>query len=67
MWRGFAIKKGTPEEACKWWEDLNKKVAKDPEWRNFLVRDGIFVVDWGRDKFNKQVKEDLAAAQRFIK
>ena len=67
MWRGFALKKGAPEETYKWWEDLNKKVAKDPEWRNFLVRDGIFVVDWGRGKFNAQVKEDLAAAQRFVK
>lgn len=66
MWRGFAIKKGAPEEAYKWWEDLNKKVAKDPEWRNFLVRDGIFVCDWGRDKFNKQVKADIETAQRFL-
>ncbi|MDO5115334.1 MAG: tripartite tricarboxylate transporter substrate binding protein [Synergistaceae bacterium] len=67
MWRGFAIKKGAPEEAYKWWEELNQKVAKDPEWRSFLVRDGIEVSDWGRDKFSKQVEIDIAAAQRFLK
>ncbi len=66
MWRGFAIKKGAPEEAYKWWEDLNKKIAKDPEWRSFLVRDGIEVCDWGRDKFNKQIKSDIAEAQHFL-
>lgn len=66
MWRGFAIKKGAPEEAYKWWEELNKKVAKDPEWRAFLVRDGIEVCDWGRAKFNKQVKDDIAVAQRYL-
>ncbi len=67
MWRGFAIKKGAPEEAYKWWEELNRKVAKDPEWRSFLVRDGIEVCDWGRDKFNKQVKGDIETAQHFTK
>lgn len=67
MWRGFAIKKGAPEDAYKWWEELTKKVAKDPEWRSFLVRDGIEVCDWGRDKFNKQIKTDIAQAQHFLK
>lgn len=67
MWRGFAIKKGAPEEAYKWWEDLNKKMAKDPEWRQFLVRDGIDVCDWGRDKFNKQVAEDVKTAKKYLK
>lgn len=63
MWRGFAIKKGAPEEVYKWWEDLNKKVAADPDWRTFLERDGIDVVDWGRDKFNAQVKSDVEYAK----
>lgn len=66
MWRGFALKKGSPEEACRFWEELNKKVAKDPEWRAFLVRDGIEVCDWGRDKYTKQIKNDIALAQHFL-
>ena len=63
MWRGFAIKKGAPEEAYVWWENLNKKVAKDPEWVEYLTKDGIDVVDWGRKEFTEQVKKDVENAK----
>ena len=61
------MKKGSPEEALVWWEDLLKKVAADPEWRSFLESDGIEVVDWGRDKFTEQVKYDVESSLRYLK
>lgn len=67
MWRGFCIKKGAPEEVYVWWEDLLKKVAADPEWRSFLEKDGIEVVDFGRDKFTPQVKADIENATFYLK
>ncbi|GHS96724.1 hypothetical protein AGMMS50276_15580 [Synergistales bacterium] len=67
MWRGFCVKKGTPEEAMVWWEDLLKKVAADPDWRSFLEPDGIEVVDWGRDKFTEQVKKDVDDSLTYMK
>ena len=67
MWRGFAIKKGAPEEALVWWENLNKRVAADPEWREYLTRDGIEPVDWGRDKFTEQVKTDIETATNMLR
>jgi tripartite-type tricarboxylate transporter receptor subunit TctC len=67
MWRGFAMKKGSPEEAMAWWEDLLKKVAADPEWREFLEKDGIDVVDYGRPEFNAQVKKDIEDATHYLK
>lgn len=67
MWRGFAMKKGSPEEAMVWWEDLLKKVAADSEWREFLEKDGIEVVDYGREKFNAQIKKDIEDAETYLK
>lgn len=67
MWRGFCVKKGTPEEAVQWWEGLLKKVAADEEWRSFLEADGIEVVDWGRDKFTEQVKKDVEDSLLYMK
>jgi tripartite-type tricarboxylate transporter receptor subunit TctC len=67
MWRGFCVKKGTPEEAILWWEDLLKKVAADEEWRSFLENDGIEVVDWGREKFTAQVKKDVEDSLVYMK
>ncbi|MDR1733007.1 MAG: tripartite tricarboxylate transporter substrate binding protein [Synergistaceae bacterium] len=67
MWRGFCVKKGTPEEAMVWWENLLKKVAADPEWRSYLEADGIEVVDWGREKFTEQVKKDVEDSLLYLK
>lgn len=67
MWRGFAMKKGSPEEAMVWWEELLKKVAADPEWKEFLEKDGIDVVDYGREKFNAQVRKDIDNFTLYLK
>ncbi len=67
MWRGFAVKKGTPEEAIAWWEALLKKVAADPEWRGFLEKDGIDVVDYGRKEFTPQIQKDLDNSTVYLK
>lgn len=63
MWRGFAVKKGTPENVIKWYEDLFEKVTNDEDWRNTYEKDGIDVVNWKKDQFNKLVADDLAAAK----
>ncbi len=63
MWRGFAVKKGTPEHVIAWYEDIFEKVTNDPAWRETYEKDGIDVVNWKRDKFNKLVDDDLAAAK----
>ena len=35
LWRGLAVKKGTPGNVVKWYDDLFAKVTEDPEWREF--------------------------------
>lgn len=67
MWRGFCMKKGSPEEALSWWEDLHRKVAADEEWRAFLEADGIEVVDWGRGKFTEQIQKDIDDSLFYMK
>ena len=67
MWRGFAVKKGTPPEAVKWLQDLVDKVAKDPEWKNFFEEQAIEVVAYRTDEFTKHVKTNLEDAQRYFK
>jgi len=52
MWRGFALKKGTPPLVQKWYADLFSKVAADPQWRSFWVSSGIDVLYKGPDDFS---------------
>ncbi len=67
MWRGFAVKKGTPDNVIAWYDDLFAKVTADPDWKNVYEKDGIAVVHWKRDKFNPFVVEDLAAEKAAAK
>jgi len=66
MWRGFAVKKGTPEVAVKWYQDLVQKVTDDPEWRKFWEPYGIKVVNYKSDKFNGIVKQDIKEFKEYL-
>jgi putative tricarboxylic transport membrane protein len=59
MWRGFAIKKGIPEEALKFYHDLIAKVTNDPTWRKYIEEAGADPVFYKDDKFKEIVKEDI--------
>jgi putative tricarboxylic transport membrane protein len=59
MWRGFAIKKGIPEEARKFYHDLIAKVSSDPEWQKYIEEEGADPVFYKEEKFKELVKQDL--------
>ena len=59
MWRGFAIKKGIPEEVRKFYVDLITKVSNDPQWRKYIDDEGADAVFYSDDKFRAIVNEDL--------
>ncbi len=67
MWRGFAVKKGIPEIAKKWYANLFEKVSQDKDWRGFWEPYGIKVTYYGSDKFNEMVKKDLADFKAYLK
>lgn len=58
MWRGFMVKKGTPEEALKFYNDLLKKVSQDPDWRAYIQKGGADPVFYQEEKFVKIIKKD---------
>lgn len=67
MWRGFAVKAGTPASVVAWYEDLFAKITNDADWKKTYESDGIAVVNWKKDKFNKLVADDLAEAKAAAK
>lgn len=58
MWRGFAIKKGIPEEVRKFYIDLITKVSSDPQWRKYIEDEGADPIFYRDDKFKAIVKAD---------
>lgn len=59
MWRGYAVKKGTPAEMIAWWQDLCQKITEDPDWIAFFADKSIAVHNLTTEAFTQQVKDDV--------
>jgi tripartite-type tricarboxylate transporter receptor subunit TctC len=67
MWRGFAIKKGIPDEARKFYQDLIAKVSKDPQWQKYIEEEGAEAVFYTDEKFKEYVKQDFKDFEEVLK
>ncbi len=67
MWRGFAMKKRSPEEAMARGRTCQRKWPPTPSGGSSLEKDGIDVVDFGRSEFNAQVKKDIEDSTHYLK
>lgn len=67
MWRGFALKKGSPPEIKQWYDELFTKVNADPDWRDFWEKGGIDVKYVKEDVFTKIVYEDAQTFEYYLK
>jgi tripartite-type tricarboxylate transporter receptor subunit TctC len=66
MWRGFALKAGTPQEIIDWYEDLFIKVTADTDWQEFWSRGGIEVEFVGGDDFASIVRQDVETFEYYL-
>ena len=67
MWRGYAVKAGTPEEFIVWWQDLCQKVTEDPEWIEFFDAKSIVVHNKTTEEFLDELKSDMASHLEVLK
>ena len=67
MWRGFAIKKGIPEDARTFYDNLFSKLMNDPEWIDYVSKKGVDPIYYKHDKFFKIVIDDKADVTHWLK
>lgn len=67
MWRGFAVKKGTPPQMIAWWQDLCQKVTDDPQWISYFEDKSIVVHNIRTKEFTEQVRQDLESHLQIMK
>ncbi len=67
MWRGFALKKGTPPEVVKWYDALFKQVTADPDWISFWSKGGIDIKYVAEEAFTAQVYEDAKVFEYYLR
>jgi tripartite-type tricarboxylate transporter receptor subunit TctC len=58
MWRGFAVKRGTPPEVLAWYDELFRRVTQDPQWRSTWEESGIEVLYHDTGTFDSIVRQD---------
>ncbi len=67
MWRGFALKKGTPAAVVQWYDDLFKKVTADPDWISFWSKGGIDIKYVAEKEFTALVHEDAKVFEYYLR
>lgn len=55
MWRGFAFKKGTPQQAQDYVSDVLKKISLDPEWLSYCEQVFAFSDYLDTESFSKKI------------
>jgi tripartite-type tricarboxylate transporter receptor subunit TctC len=66
MWRGYAVKKGTPPEMIAWFQDLVAKITADQEWIDFNAASAITPVAIFTEEFTKTIEETIAVNEHFM-
>ncbi len=66
LWRGFALKKGTPPKIKKYLTDLFAKIAKDSIWINFVNNSSAVPVFYDEEAFSKIVAKDQEKARYYL-
>ncbi len=66
MWRGFAYRKGVPEEAVKYVTDVLQKVVQDEEWISYCRDSYVFSNFEGPKKFTRRISEETAETNYYL-
>ncbi len=67
MWRGFAVKQGTPPEVVAYLEDLLRKVSEDEEWLEFVEANSAKAVFYGHEEFTALVDRDSRDSVKYLR
>lgn len=66
MWRGFALRHGTPAAEAAWLEDLLREIGQDPAWRRFIEESASEPVFLREPEFSALVEREQTAARAAL-
>jgi putative tricarboxylic transport membrane protein len=67
IWRGFAFRKGVPEDRRAWFADLIEKVTYDPEWIDSWAREGVSLEYRDSERFTRLVQRDVEEFSFYLR
>lgn len=67
VWRGIAVKAGTPDEVVNSIQGAIDKVTASADWKKFQSEQFQDSPDWNEEEFTKRATSDLASQLEFLK
>ena len=67
MWRGYAVKAGTPAGMIAWFQDLCDKVSADQEWIDYMTGNKLTVLTDRTEAFTKTVENEVVSTIEVLK
>lgn len=67
IWRGFAFRKGMPEDRRAWFEALIRKVNADPEWIAAWANEGVQLEYRDTEAFTAMVQADAEEFRYYLR
>ena len=67
MWRGYAVKAGTPAEMIEWFQDLCDKISADPEWIEYMGNQLLAVRTDRTEAFTQIVEDEVTSTIEVLK
>lgn len=67
MWRGYAVKRGTPSKMISWFQDLCDKVSADQQWIDYMAANKLTVLTDRTEAFTKTVEAEVVSTIDILK
>ena len=67
MWRGYAVKKGTPSGMVTWFQDICDKVSADREWIDYMTGNKLTVLTERTKAFTATVEKEVVSTIEVLK
>jgi len=66
MWRGFAFKKGVPDEAVAYVSRLLHDITNDPEWESYCNETYVFSNFENQQQFTQRIDREVAETNHYL-
>ncbi|MCF0261452.1 MAG: hypothetical protein HUK23_00900 [Sphaerochaetaceae bacterium] len=67
MWRGYAVRTGTPAGMITWFQDLCDKISADQDWIDYMTGNKLTVLTDKTEAFTKTVENEVVSTIDVLK
>ncbi|MCL2410744.1 MAG: tripartite tricarboxylate transporter substrate-binding protein [Treponema sp.] len=67
MWRGYAVRRGTPPEMISWFQDLVSKITVNQDWIDFNTGNAITPVAIFTEEFTETIERTIAENEYYLR